>query len=308
MYRAEVRFAPAHELVVSLSAYLNRKGRKTLDLGPAWAGQVRDQLSPDFAAELAELKESLPPLEIHLLIEQCPGESDPDSFLRWFAALSPGEIYERLEPYRSPGDPPLHTDLGWYRNYLVAVLTRWNEQYFRKVDPAILAGLAAEAAALRDRAAATSATELVEGATNGILLDPECGAEKVVLIPQYHVRPGNVVRLFRGTGLILYPADQLVFSQGDILPQLMRVVRALSDESRLRILRFLNQEPRTFTDVVKFTGLALSTVHHHLITLRAAGLIRAHEGGGGPRAALYSFRPAALHELAPRMLAYIQQD
>ena len=43
MYRVEVDWAPAYELLVSLKAYLSRPEQKILDLGAGWARGVRQQ-------------------------------------------------------------------------------------------------------------------------------------------------------------------------------------------------------------------------------------------------------------------------
>ena len=53
MYRVEVDWAPAYELLVSLKAYVSRPEQKILELGVGWARGVRQQLQPELAAELA---------------------------------------------------------------------------------------------------------------------------------------------------------------------------------------------------------------------------------------------------------------
>ncbi|WP_153944935.1 ArsR/SmtB family transcription factor, partial [Acinetobacter baumannii] len=60
---------------------------------------------------------------------------------------------------------------------------------------------------------------------------------------------------------------------------LLRLARCLADESRLRILRFLTDGPRSFTEIVSHMGLAKSTVSYHMIMLRGAGLVRAYAEG-----------------------------
>ena len=85
----------------------------------------------------------------------------------------------------------------------------------------------------------------------------------------------------------------------------------MSDESRLRILRFLAREPRTFTTLVELTGLSKSTVNHHMMTLRAAGLVRVIETGDpgkGHHRATYELRPHALDDLSARLRAYLIEE
>src|SRR5918911_2395340 len=145
-YRVEVDWTPAYELLVSLKAYVNRREHKTLELGAGWAKDVRRQLQPELAADLAAA-DALADVHVpDLLIWQCPGNRDVAGYLHWLGALSVGEIYERLMPYALEGRAPLPRDLSAVRDRYVRVLKAWDEQYFRLVDPAILRGLAADAA------------------------------------------------------------------------------------------------------------------------------------------------------------------
>src|SRR5262249_57498517 len=83
---------------------------------------------------------------------------------------------------------------------------------------------------------------------------------------------------------------------------LMGLAGAVGDESRLRILRFLaSGGPYTLTEVARATGLSQSTVHHHLIALRAAGLTRAYQLTP-PR---YSLRPNADARVAEALRAFL---
>jgi DNA-binding IclR family transcriptional regulator len=72
-------------------------------------------------------------------------------------------------------------------------------------------------------------------------------------------------------------------------------------------LRFLATGPRSFTDVVQVMGLAKSTVHHHMVVLRAAGLVRVHHGGEKATTA-YSLRPGAVDQLRDMLRAYLPRE
>lgn len=300
MYQVSVHWAPAHELISSLGVYLERKLHKLIDLGPAWPAEVRRQLDPSFAEELAGgIDADYWPL--HLLVTQHPGEADGDTFLAWLEAMEPGELYERIAPHRYELAPPIPGDLRGYRDEVVSLLRRWNQQYFSKIDPAILTQLAAEAAHRRDRVSLQTPQEAVEEATNGIVLEEIPEVQRIILIPGYHERPTNGFSRYRTFGMYTYGAD---IPDSDLA--LMRLVRTIPDESRIRILRFVCREERTFMEIVRHTGLALSTVHHHLVALRGAGLLRVRESNPHPGAsrqntARYSFRPAALQRLGQRL-------
>jgi DNA-binding transcriptional ArsR family regulator len=300
-----VDWAPAYELLVSVKAYVSRPEQKILELGAGWARGVRQQLQPQLAADLASA-DALADVHVpDLLIQQCPGDRDIAGYLHWLGALPVGELYERLAPYALEGRAPLPRDLGAVRDRYVRLLVAWHEQYFRLVDPAILSGLAADAAAKHALVGTMAPEALVEAATCGVHFMPRPGPELVLLVPQYHFRPWNLFQDYRGLRRIQYPADALPAVPGEPPPGLLRLTRALSDESRLRILRFLAAGPRSFTEVVQFMGLAKSTVHHHMVVLRAAGLVRVHDCGD---MTTYSLRPSAVDELGDRLHAFLQAE
>ncbi len=56
--------------------------------------------------------------------------------------------------------------------------------------------------------------------------------------------------------------------------RLVDLYKALGDERRLRLLYLLGAEPRTLGELAAKMDLAKSTTHHHLRTLRQAGLVR----------------------------------
>jgi DNA-binding transcriptional ArsR family regulator len=58
--------------------------------------------------------------------------------------------------------------------------------------------------------------------------------------------------------------------------ELMRMTRALADPSRVQLLKLITQAPKSFTEVVNISNLSKGTVHHHMMMLRAAGLIHIH--------------------------------
>lgn len=309
VYEVVVDCAPAHELVVSLWAYAGGH-RKTLALDARWAERVRRQVPASLAAAIKGLQPDSPALPLPFLVWQCPAPRDVAGFLHWLAGLPPGELYERAAPYLDPGRPPLPADLAGLRDQTVALLSGWHEAYFRHCDPAIAAGLAADAAAKQALVGRTDPVDLVELATGGVRLEPAPPLHTVVLVPQYHHRPYNLVEAGGGVAIYLYPVDALPPAPGEPAPALLRLTAALADPSRLRILRFLAAGSRSFTEVVQHTGLAKSTVSHHMVTLRAAGLVRLQQLGdlGDRSAGRYSLRPAALAELSEQLSRYLSES
>ena len=305
-----VEWAPAYELLLSVQAFVHVKRHTLFELGPLWVRSIHEQLPAESAAQFArksvvhQLKDAGDVLL--QLVHGCPERSDVAGFLSWFGELTAGAAYEVLAPIvREPG-PHLPRDFNAWRNAILDLLGVWNGAYFRQLDPAILHGLDEQASLLRARIPKSEPGELIESATNGLMVEASADLHTVILVPQYHNRPYNTDVGIQDGLIILYPCDAAVVQPEDAPPaRLMRLTHALSDESRLRMLRFLARAPSSsLTDVARFAGLSQPTVHHHLTQLRAAGLVRVHFGASGPNR--YSLRPHALEQLAEQLGAYLE--
>jgi DNA-binding transcriptional ArsR family regulator len=303
VYEVVVDWSPAHELGVSLRAFLGRSEHKTFELGPNWPKLVRQSLTPALSAQLSSVRVIDDAVLMDLLIRRCPGERTASDFISWLAGLAPGQLYEWLAPLVPAKQASTLMDLAGTRDRYVEILNAWNEQYFQMVDPAILTGLERDAAEKRDLMGRMEPRELVEIATSGMTVEPQADLDWLWLIPQYHYRPWNLLAFFRRGRVIQYPVDALPLGPDEISPRLRRLTKAVSDGSRLRILRLLSAGPASFTEIVTFMNLSKSTVNHHLVVLRAAGLVRVHDSG--ERSSTYTLRPDALDLLRDDLRSYL---
>lgn len=300
-YGVEVRWTPVQELVVSMEAYLAGADRRIMDLGEAWVRRVSRQITSELAHRMT--REAMLPIELASLMSlQVDAPDNLDAFLAWIAGMSVGDMYERYAALNFGLTMELPNNLDGVRTEALELLRGWNDQYFQSIDPAILEGLAAEADRLARRAEVDTPVDVVEEATGAVFVPSE-PVDSVLLIPQYHYRPWNLYGLFGRMQLYRYPADVVPPAPGEPPIGLMRVTRALGDESRLRILRHLAGGTRSFTELVQLMGLSKSTVHHHLVILRAAGLVRLEHHNDKSR--LYSLRPDAARSLNERLTAYL---
>lgn len=310
MYQVLVDFSPANELVMSLDAFLYT-ANKAMEMGAEWAAAVRGRLGPSVADTLRWATPA-DPFALSVLAWQWAGDGGaegaaPGEFLDWLAALSPGELYERMAPYVPPAKTEILRDLGAWQGHVVGLLRTWNSAYFAAdVAAADIERLAADAAARRAQVQRMDATALIEAATTGFVV--ESGAvDRILLIPQMHFRP--LIRYAKCNRLLVvhYPVETAPVAPGQPGPALMRLLRALADENRLRIMHFLaDSQPRSFTDVMKHLEMAKNTTHYHLSVLRAAGLVRFHVTGECETFS-YTARRAALDEVGPRLHRFLDQ-
>jgi hypothetical protein len=120
---------------------------------------------------------------------------------------------------------------------------------------------------------------VIEQLTGGLVYRPEPGVDRALLIPTLVHRPWTLVLDHEQTKLFCYPArleDELSAPDRGLI----RLYRALGDGTRLRILRRLAVGTATVGRISEELGLAKSTVHEHLLSLRAAGLVRLPASGG----------------------------
>jgi DNA-binding transcriptional ArsR family regulator len=77
-----------------------------------------------------------------------------------------------------------------------------------------------------------------------------------------------------------------------------RVLAALADPTRRRIVELLGHEPRTATQIHRAFPIAAPAVSRHLRVLRDAGLIAPRRVPGDDRVRLYTLEPRELDALA----------
>jgi DNA-binding transcriptional ArsR family regulator len=176
-------------------------------------------------------------------------------------------------------------------------LQRFRAEVFFEHEEEFAGAISRAAAARRAAPSRGSAKEVVEEVTSGIDFEIPLGVSRVVLVPSVVTRPLSLIDGHRGTLIVYYGmADEFIDSDPEAPPSwLVRTYKALADERRLRILRRLAEGPASLDDLADLLGLSKSTVHHHVTTLRGAGLIRIHMGyWDSDKRNLYSVRGRSL--------------
>jgi DNA-binding transcriptional ArsR family regulator len=223
---------------------------------------------------------------------QAAAAGDEDALARLLAS-------DEIKPERKQliSDPPELTRLR-----IIGLLRGMDEILGPSINE-IMPALRRDAAEKRAMATTLDAPTLVENATNGVTFDSSRGFRGVVLIPSNIIRPWTVITENDGLGIFAYSvAEEHLHADPDTPPTyLVDLFKALGDERRLRMLAMLADGDHSLTEIADRVGLAKSTTHHHLRTLRSAGLVRVIVGEDKR----YSLRRDRVPDTASLLAAYL---
>jgi DNA-binding transcriptional ArsR family regulator len=161
------------------------------------------------------------------------------------------------------------------KNLLLDIFRDWYAEVFLEQESFIMPILARDVEAKLALKLTHSTEQLIEMAT-GWEYVPEPGIRRVILVPSFIMRPWNSQSEMSDTVIFCYPvAEESISADKNAPPaRLVKLAKALADERRLRILKKLATGSYTLQEMADDLGLAKTTLHHHVITLRSAGLVR----------------------------------
>ncbi|GIO70404.1 hypothetical protein J21TS3_52250 [Paenibacillus cookii] len=298
----EIAFEPVHEFMNSLHSYICRKSHKKIDLAPCWAQETKERLTPEFARLLDDMLVNGDWGFAYLTAFVAPEGLGVDGFLDWFGQLGTRDL---IELFAANGNEFPEEDIEVFHEKTIHLFRQWHEQYFEHVDPAILLALEQEKQDRLRRLTEIDGEEFVDETTNGMLFKPLSEIEKLVLVPQYHFQPLNMVAQY-GSMLVCHYNARIYLGDEDLIPTHdLRLLRSLGEKNRMKILKFLNRGPRTFTEIVSHLKLSKGITHDHISKLRSAGVLYAHFEG--ENLTEYSLRRRALDQLQERIYRYIEE-
>jgi DNA-binding transcriptional ArsR family regulator len=189
--------------------------------------------------------------------------------------------YKSKKKGKSIGDLTKKLDIwaeaSGFSDRLLQALQTYYEAFFsddeRRILPALKDGLAKAQRFARQH----ELPELFEELSQGVRYSAERfkGVDDLILAPSFWASPF----IFYSSSLpliILFGArpESASLVPGELVPDsLTTSLSALSDPTRLRILRYLSSESLTPTQLATRLRLRTPTVNHHLKALRTAGLI-----------------------------------
>jgi DNA-binding transcriptional ArsR family regulator len=334
----EIDASEAAELVLSIPTLLVVEEHETYELPADLIESIRAAAPPDLLREAAELLPDKSAALLLGLVYTTPKPRTASAFLEHLAATSPvelrlhllgyhvrghqvadpetikraaegdeGAIGELLEAAAEYVDPEkcvamkqvLVSDPAKGKQALLDTLTGWYEHVFPQLAPADPTLAERDAEAKRELVQSIAPEQVVERLAPGIQWVPGPEIDRVVLFPVYSPRPWVYMSQYKRVKIFCPPiaADRTQTAEGDPAA-LVRIYKALGDESRLKLLKRLQAGPISLAEAAQEVGLAKSTAHHHLAILRQAGFVLIKEGDD-----TYTIRP----DMRPEPGALLQQ-
>ncbi|HEY8108051.1 MAG TPA: metalloregulator ArsR/SmtB family transcription factor [Gaiellaceae bacterium] len=313
----EIDASEAAELLLTIGTVLVEDEQDTYELGAAQIEEIRAATPPELLRQAAELLPEKSAALLLGLVYTTPKPRTVSAFLEHLAATDPVEIRLHLLGYHMRGhhvadpetirraaegddgaieellaaaaeyaDPDkceslqlaVKRDPAESKRALLELLTDWSEQVLPKMAPADPTLAERDAETKRELVKSVPPEQVVERLAPGIQWAPGPEIDRVVLFPAYSPRPWVYMSEYKRAKIFCPPITlDRERTPGDPA-ELVRIYKALGDESRLKLLKRLQEGPISLTDAAQEIGLAKSTTHHHLAILRQAGFVLIREG------------------------------
>jgi len=184
----------------------------------------------------------------------------------------------------------------------LSALRNYYDVFFAEEEKRIQPAIEAAGERIAGLAGEMPLSDLIEEISGGISYESLPDETELVLAPSYWITPLLLtVRLDANRRLLVFGArtarDSLV--PGETIPDsLLHALKALSDPTRLRILRLVSEKPMGAAELARALRLRTPTMLHHIHALRLSGLIRIRlPDAGGKEKARFSLRPQAIREV-----------
>lgn len=202
----------------------------------------------------------------------------------------------------------LRSDPEHLRGELLHVLRLWHDRAYAEDETRLLPILEREAAAIQRQAERLGPIELLDLVTDGLRWAIDTSMEDVLLAPSYAARPIVFYVEHRGTTLILYPVSEEAIRGDEFGPpgRLVRLTKALADEGRLKVLHALRERELTVAEIAERMGMPRTSLWHHILILRSAGLVRPTRGSGNQTT--YQLQEEALPQVSELLEAFLSGE
>ena len=182
--------------------------------------------------------------------------------------LRPKALAEILDIWKQP---------EMFGERYLAAIQAYYQVFFAEEEQRILPALEQGVAQARHMAAQMALPELFEQLSQGVTIPDLLERAELIFVASFWCTPLVFIRkLDERRALLTFgvrPADASLVP-GEVVPDaLLQALKAMADPTRLRILRYLAQEPLAPAELARRLRLRAPTVTHHLSALRLAGLV-----------------------------------
>lgn len=310
-------------------------------LGADWFARFAESLSSETRSIVEQVGSGHVWISAMSILDGMPDGSTVEDFIAHVASMDPSDLrltllsmkeadsseYDRLAPAAAAGDQQAVAELmalpvvlehqRWAdsmrlllelepsetTDLLVGAMRGVHADVFAAHETEFRPILERDISAKRTMAERISTERFVELATNGISIAKQGYRRPILLIPTIVGRPWNIFTESSSRMIIAYPvADEYMQADPDAPPTwLIKTYKALGDERRLRILRRLSRGPASLHELTDELDVSKSTLHHHMMLLRAAGLVKILIGADKE----YALREDIVPETTAVLQAYI---
>ncbi|MDO3412864.1 helix-turn-helix domain-containing protein [Saccharibacillus sp. CPCC 101409] len=302
-YDVQIDVSEIYELLGSFMVHVTKKWLQNLDIGSDWSAAAEDGMPPDLRRRFDEAA-GWPFLDFDalyaLVIERETGEDIP-AFLERLFTEPAQNLLDRIA-----GQLPLLTpaDMERIQRDYTPLLKSWYTYYFQDIRDSILPLMEEDAAEKRELLLKMDPSALVEYASGGLVIETPLDLRTVILFPTVHNRPMNTYCFYRSVLLIQYPVDAPEAHEDEPPTVLLRMTRALAMPDRLKLLRYVADQPRSLQEMERDLGQPAEALKHHMVLLRTAGLLRTHIGEQFNEK--FSIRPDGASELQMFLESYLR--
>jgi len=302
-YEVKIDVSEIYELLGSFMVHITKKWLPNLDIGADWSADAEAGMPEEMQKRFIEAAE-WPFLDFDalyaLVIEREAGEDIP-AFLDRLLTEPADRLLERIAPQL-----PLLTqsDMSRIQRDYTPLLKSWYTYYFKNIRDSILPLIEEDAAEKRELLQKMDASALVEYASGGLVVETPLDLKTVILFPTVHNRPMNTYCFYQNVLLIQYPVDVPEPDEDEPPTVLLRMTRALAMPDRLKLLRYVADQPRSLLEMERDLGQPAEALKHHMVLLRTAGLLRTYIGEQSNEK--FSIRPDGASELQMFLESYLR--
>jgi DNA-binding transcriptional ArsR family regulator len=203
-------------------------------------------------------------------------------------------------------------DVEGVRAEFIGALRVWHQAVFADEEARLAPLLRHEAEAMARRRAEVPLDSFIEREMRGVQWQRPPGLRRYIFAPSFFCRPAVFYHFWRGTLTFCAPTEQATPSveQQRADPnapseEMLRFFATLGDETRLRILRLLAQREMYLTELADRLGLTKATTKHHMVRLRAAGMVTLYDR---ERRTHYALRPDVARRAAQSLEAFLNVE